>query len=303
MRDYAVVRSLWVSARARRLLLIAVVAVPVLLWACVPLVRALQLTTHGPVVAAIHQPGVAMDDVVFTASDGVHLRGTLLPQGPDAPVVILVHGFRTTRREMLGRALFLHDAGYAVLLYDSRGCGESEGTFGVGATEERDVRGAVDLLRSRGLHRVAVLGISLGAGTALLAAANDPRIAAVIADSAWADESFQIDRMRSVTLGPLTIPLLPYEPWLVDRLIGGRLEDASPLAHVAAIAPRPLLLIHSNDDENATTPPSGAKALYAAAGEPKELWLLPHGGHVGAFSVEHDEYVRRILAFLDAAMR
>jgi len=62
------------------------------------------------------------------------------------------------------------------------------------------------------------------------------------------------------------------------------------------------LLIHSADDDNATTPVAGARALFAAAGAPKDLWIVPRGGHVGAINSEPDEYRTRVLAFLARAL-
>ena len=68
----------------------------------------------------------------YVTSDGVRLHVEIA--GPDAaPTVVLVHGFKTYRTEMFGHARFLHDAGYAVLAYDGRGCAASDGVFGVGA--------------------------------------------------------------------------------------------------------------------------------------------------------------------------
>ncbi|HYK97446.1 MAG TPA: alpha/beta fold hydrolase [Candidatus Acidoferrales bacterium] len=274
-----------------------------LAWTLVPLARALLLVAHGPVGTTSL---TTFPNVSFTASDGVSLVGTYMPAEGARSTVVLVHGFKNTHGDMLEHARFLHDAGYAVLLFDSRGCGGSGGTFGVGATEDRDIIGAVSYLKASGRpasDRVAVLGVSLGAGDALLAAARDPRIAAVVADSSWPDERVQMDRMAAVQIGPLAIPLLPYEPALVDQLIGGRLEDARPRAEVARIAPRPVLFIHSADDQNATTPLADAQAMFAAAGDPKDMWIAPRGGHAGALGANHDEYVRRVLAFLDGALR
>ncbi len=284
-----------------RRLIVGAVALVVLVWAALPLARGALLVRHGPVgvVARWSEPA---EEVTFVASDGVRLRGTLLGAPEARATVILVHGFKSTRDEMAPYASFLRDAGYAVLLYDSRGCGASDGVFGVGATEDRDVRGAVSFVRSRGAARVAVLGVSLGAGAALLAAERDEHIDAVVADSAWTDEQFQLDHMRSVRVGRVEVPLLPYERVLVDALIGGRLEDARPVDHIDAISPRPLLLIHSADDTNATTTLAGARALYDAAGQPKELWIAPSGGHAGALGAQPDEYVRRVLAFLGRAL-
>ena len=286
----------------RRVLLIAVTAI-LLAWALVPAVRAALLVRHGgsPWSGLVAQS----EAVAFQARDGVQLSGTFVKAPNAAGTIILVHGFKSGRGEMLDWLGILYPT-YSVLLFDSRGTGSSEGVFGVGATEDRDIIGAVDLVRARndvGADRIAVLGISLGAGDAILAAARDDRIRAVIADSPWIDELVQLERMHSLSLGPISVPLLPYEPALVDSLIGGRLEDAVPVAVVEKIAPRSLLLIHALDDNNATTPVAGSQRLFHLAGEPKQLWLVPSGGHVGAIRAQREQYRQGLLAFLASALR
>jgi pimeloyl-ACP methyl ester carboxylesterase len=239
--------------------------------------------------------------VAFPASDGVRLSGWLALASPQAPTVILVHGFKGSRVEMLPWARFLYAAGYNVLLYDSRGCGQSAGWhIDLGAGEPNDVLGAVRYLEGRAdLHvkRFAALGTSLGAGIVLLAAAREPQLSAVVADSAWANEQPQLVRMGSVPLGPLAVPVLPYEPALVGALVGADLRQVSPLAAIPLIAPRAVLLIHSADDTNTTTPLAGERALYAAAGAPKQEWIAPSGGHTGALTAHTAEYQRRVRAF------
>ena len=282
------------------------VIVPVLLgWALAPAARGVLLVRHGGSPFAADLSGYPAEPVAFDARDGVRLRGTFVPSPTAAGTVILVHGFKSGRGEMLDWLAFLHPT-YAVLLFDGRGAGSSDGTFGVGATEDRDILGAVDFVAARkapGSERIAVLGISLGAGDAILAAAQDQRIRAVVADSPWIDERVQLERMTWLPVGPLALPLLPYEPALVDALTGGRLADAVPAAAVAKIAPRAILLIHSLDDGNATTPVAGSERMFQFAGDPKELWLVPSGGHVGAIRAEPEEYRRRVLTFLAAALR
>lgn len=66
---------------------------------------------------------------------------------PDAPTIILVHGFKATRVLMLPWARFLYAANFNLLLYDSRGCGASAGwRIGVGASEPDDIVGATRFL-------------------------------------------------------------------------------------------------------------------------------------------------------------
>jgi uncharacterized protein len=293
-------------------LVAALVIVALLSWLVFPLVRAFTL------VSAHHTDprapaDLAMEDVRFTVGadvapspvKDVELAAWTVHSVHGAPAVVLVHGFKTSREEMIPWARFLHDGGYNVLLLDTRGCGKSGGsTVGLGATEPRDIALAVDAARAEfGATKVAVLGISLGAGAAILAAADDPDISAVIADSAWTDQDFQLARLSFVQVGPLRVPLLPYGVGAVNALVGADVTRARPLDAIARISPRPIMLIHSEDDDNATTPVDGARRLFAAAGEPKQLWVAARGGHVGALNAFPAQYRARVLDFLAFNLR
>jgi pimeloyl-ACP methyl ester carboxylesterase len=287
----------------RRNIAITVLVLVALAWALAPAMRGISLVATAPFRGApdTRSAGVPVQDARFAATDGVRLAGWLAVASPSAPTIILVHGFKGSRVAMLPYARFLYGAGYNVLLYDSRGCGESDGwRITLGAQEPDDVLGAVRYLEGRSdltNKRVGALGVSLGAGVVLLAAAREPKLAAVVADSAWADEGPQLARMGSVPLGPAAVPVLPYEPALVGALVGTDLHAVSPLAAIPHIAPRAVLLIHSADDGNTTTPLSGEHALYAAAGQPKQEWIAPSGGHAGALAAHPAEYQQRVLAF------
>lgn len=293
-------RVRWPSWRGA---LVVLAGVGVFLWAIAPAVRGISL-----IASPLHRPapdarlaGIPVSDVHFAAADGVRLAGWFALASPRAPTIILVHGFKGSRVAMLPWARFLYAAGDNVLLYDSRGCGQSQGwSISLGARESDDVIGAVRYLESRPdlpVKRFGALGVSLGAGIVLLAAAREPALTAVVADSAWADEAPQLARMSSIPVGPVTVPVLPYEPALVDALIGARLETTSPLEAIGRIAPRAVLLIHTADDQNTTTPLSGERALFAAAGQPKAEWIAPSGGHAGALFAHPSDYQQRVLAF------
>jgi uncharacterized protein len=299
-------RQRWQTMSRKRAAVLGLLICAILAWALAPAARAVTLVANArshdaPATVSI---GIPVTDVRFRTADGVELVGWLARVSGAAPTMILVHGFKGARTDMLPWARFLYAAGYNVLLYDSRGCGASDGwDIGLGAREPEDVVAAVRYLDGRAdlrSKRYGVLGVSLGAGIALLAAAREPRLVAVVADSAWTDERAQIARMGSLRVGPIGVPVLPYEPALVDNLIGGHLADARPLAAISQIAPRAVLLIHAADDQNTTTPLTGEAALFAAAGQPKEQWIAPSGGHIGALAAHPAEYQRHVLAFLAA---
>ena len=208
----------------RRALAVAVI-VALVAWLLVPLARAVSLVSPHPSDLAA-PADLAVDDLRISAD--AEARGTVplaawsLHVTHGDPAVVLVHGFKTSRAEMLPWARFLHDGGFNVLLFDTRGCGRSGGaTVGLGATEPRDISLAVEAAQAEfGTTRIAVLGVSLGAGAAILAAADDPRIAAVVADSAWTSQDFTLSRLDTLPLGPIRLPLVPYSGALVTRWSG-----------------------------------------------------------------------------------
>jgi uncharacterized protein len=302
-----------VGARAAvsRRIAVLVLAGLLVAWLVAPAARAYQLVA-GRSSDPVAPQDLPVEDFRFKAGADSELAqttgelaGWTIHTVHGAPAVVLVHGFKTSREEMLPWARLLHEAGYSVLLFDTRGCGKSAGsTVGLGATEPRDISLAVEFARDQfGTDKVAVLGISLGAGAAILAAANDRHISAVIADSAWTDQDLQLSRLSFLPLGPVRVPVPPYGIGAVNAIVGADVTRARPLDVISQISPRPILLIHSEDDDNATTPVDGARRLFAAAGEPKQLWVAARGGHVGALNAFPAEYRARVLDFLAFNLR
>jgi len=130
---------------------------------------------------------VPFANVGFKSPDGLDLKGWWIPsEKKPAGTVVLSHGVFRNRDQMLSRAVFLHQAGYQVLLFDLRGHGESApAPLSGGLTESRDFLGALAWLKGTDRLRepLAFYGLSLGAMAALRAAAQLPMNVAVIADS------------------------------------------------------------------------------------------------------------------------
>lgn len=117
---------------------------------------------------------------------GIHLRGWLFrTQRARRGLVVYLHGIGDNRASGIGIAQHFNALGFDVLAYDSRAHGESGGdacTYGF--YEKKDLSRAIDRL---GGGPVLAFGISLGAAVALQSAADDPRIALVVAVSAFSD--------------------------------------------------------------------------------------------------------------------
>lgn len=232
--------------------------------------------------------------------DGIRVRGWYVetPGRPRA-VVILLHGHRKDRRQMLRHAPYLLEAGYDLVLMDHRHHGDSDdGPFGLGAFGRLDLAAVVARLgeqpRSARLP-VAALGVSLGATTALAAAADGVPLAAVVADSASSDQAR--------TLADYAWRLYRMPPALTA--LGRRLAalwtgmDLAPVRLAGRLAglPTPVLLLHGEADDK--VPLEHARILAAAVGGPRELVTFPgcrHGlGHVEARA----RYEASVLDFLD----
>jgi alpha-beta hydrolase superfamily lysophospholipase len=236
------------------------------------------------------------EDVRFTTDDGVTLSGWLIPAERETrAAVVVMHGFTGHRLGELAAFVPWLRRRYHVLQFDFRGHGASgPGSITLGSLERRDVAAAVRFLESRGLGPVALMGLSMGAAVAIVAAPELP-VAAVVADAAFAELAHPVaSRMRAqrYPLSGLGARLIVGAAWL---RAGTRL--ISPIDRVARIAPRGLLLIAPREDALISWRQS--QRLYEAAGEPKELWVVDGAEHATARWVAGAAYEERVLAFLE----
>lgn len=246
----------------------------------------------------------SVESVTFRTDDGLTLHGWYLAPEEPRDAVVICHGFAMSRHELLDLARALRARGHAVLLFDFRAHGASEGVRStIGLNEAGDIGAAVAFLRARpelAGRRIGVAGISMGAAAALMAAARNPEIAAVAADSSFAS-------LHDITAGGLRqiyhLPsfFAPLIVWFGELLTRTRIGLNRPIEAVAAIAPRPLLLIHGERDT--LVPTENAHALHDAAGGPKELWIVPDLGHASAFLLARDEYIARLDRFFARALQ
>jgi len=127
--------------------------------------------------------------VQLRASDGVTLAATVYEARP-GPAVVLVHMLTRTKEDWRPLAERLQAAGLTALAFDLRGHGQSEGVAAPSAAMALDVRAALNWLADRpdaGSGAVAIVGASIGASLALLAAADTPAVRGVVLLSPAAD--------------------------------------------------------------------------------------------------------------------
>ncbi|HEY7486055.1 MAG TPA: alpha/beta fold hydrolase [Streptosporangiaceae bacterium] len=235
---------------------------------------------------------------VLFAADGVRIDAGLY-LGDRGLCTVLAHGFTGSWRKPAPRRIagMLNRYG-GVLAIDFRGHGRSHGQSTVGDLEVLDLEAAVVHARDLGYRRVAVVGFSMGASVAIRHAGLYGGVDAVVSVSSparwyyrdtapmrqvhWAIEQRSgrlaarlVKRTRIAPGGWDPVPLAPHE-------VAGR------------IAPTPLLIVHGDADH--FFPLEHAEQLYAAARDPRELWIERGFGHAEMAATPN--LIRRIGAWL-----
>ena len=243
--------------------------------------------------------GLAFEDVEFLSRRGdVALSGWWVPAEGGGPVLIFVHGIGSKRSGdgAVELAALLHKRGFSALLFDLRGHGSSEGDQVSGGDHERaDVLGAFDFLTGMGVNseRIGLMGFSLGAGTSLMAAAQEPAIRAVMADSPFATASDLIaqETARKTVIPKWLVPVfLPVSKLLARQFYDIDLGALKPEESVAQLG-YPVLVVHGDADQR--IPIEHGRRVFAAAHPGSELWVVPGVDHVDAFLTYPEEYARR----------
>jgi dienelactone hydrolase len=257
-------------------------------------------TPHRPIGATPAVVGLTFEEVVLPASDGVSLAGWYVP-GSNGAAVVLLHGAGSTRSDVLDQAAVLADAGFAVLMIDARGHGESTGrAMDFGWYGDADVAAATSYLETRrdvDPDRIGVVGMSMGGEEAVGATGSNPSIKAVVAegataraaaDEAWLSDVYgvrgfvqeQLERVQDWVTAPLT-----------DAPVPAAMRDS-----VAASGRTRFLFITGGD-----VPDERHAALFMADAAPDrvEVWTIDDAGHTDGLRVAREEWILRVTGFLD----
>jgi fermentation-respiration switch protein FrsA (DUF1100 family) len=245
-------------------------------------------------------------DVEFQTADGIRISGWLLASRDRRATIIYSHGLFRSRRELLRRAVDLWKLGYGALLYDSRNHGESgPARVSLGYHERLDAQAAVRFLldEAKTEDRIVLFGISMGAATAVLAAAETPEVAAVISDSSFLSFKDTTDHHVRMFLGLPAFPIANEVRFFIEQRAdfdGARLDVVDA---VRRIGDRPILFINGANDRR--MPPDLARKLYETAASPKKDLLIVDGPgaevHGHAYQAAPTVYIEKVDRFLASA--
>jgi dipeptidyl aminopeptidase/acylaminoacyl peptidase len=251
--------------------------------------------------------GIEFEDVTFTSFDSTRLYGWWMTAGNDAPTIVVLHGVKKNRTDVLRAAMALCEAGFNVLVFDGRAHGSSEGRFVTyGFFERRDVESAIDWLvehKQVERQRVGLAGESMGAAIALQVAAHNDWIRAVWADSPFASlRRVSAEFLERVTRlpGSLLNPVL----WTTVQVANYRgkfdVLAVDPLALAAQIK-CPVYLVHGTADQLIAT--SHSQNIHDALGGERHLWLIEGARHARGGRYARSDYRERLVGFFTEKLK
>jgi pimeloyl-ACP methyl ester carboxylesterase len=256
-----------------------------------------------------------LDDVAWAGLPVQHLRlaprgggpalaASLVAASEATRAVVFVHGKDCSRGSELKTSTHalvkeLHDRGFAVLMIDLRGHGESAAArMSYGLHERHDVLGAVDWLLARGFaaHHIGLFGASMGGACAIGALAQDPQLVGpLVLDSSFAD----FDAMMKSNFSRLSgMPrwLLAPSLWWSRRYLNADLRRLRPADELARCSRRPLLVVHARNDPFVAVHHAHALARAGDGG----LWITEGRHHLSAYRDAPALYLERVAGFFEA---
>ena len=209
--------------------------------------------------------------------------------------ILLLHGIRGSRLDMLMRARFLNKLGYSVLLIDLPGHGASPAsTMTFGLREADGVRAALTYLRQRlPQQRIGVIGVSLGAASLVLCEAC-PKVDAVVLESMYPTIQEAVEDRLRMRVGWLAVPASKLLLWQLPLRLDISPDQLRPIVRMGELR-APVLIVSGSEDMHTTS--AETRRIFEAAAEPKQLWLVTGATHQNLHDFASSEYERKIATF------
>ena len=235
--------------------------------------------------------GHTVENIVF---DGVH--GWFFPAARNHTCMLLLHGIRSNRKEMVDIALFLKDKGYASLVIDLQAHGESSGqaiTFGY--RESSSAHSAFNFLKTeKTCKKVVAIGRSLGAASSLLG--PKPIDAdGFILEAVYSNIKTAVQNRLEIHFGAIGKIIAPLFYYQIPLRLGIKLEELQPLAAIKNIQ-APVLILSGTQDKR--TKVSEAQAIFEEAPHPKQFVAIADAAHVNLYKFNPEQYEKVVLDFL-----
>jgi pimeloyl-ACP methyl ester carboxylesterase len=242
--------------------------------------------------------GLEGEQVWIDGPNDKRLHAWFIPAGTTAPAVVILHGWGGTGADLLPIAPGLHELGLHSVFLDARthGLSDDEDFMSMPRFAE-DLETALAWLSDRDdVTSIGVIGHSVGAAAAILAASRNPDIDAVVAVSSFAHPEELM--WRAI---PYPAPVKWTMLRMIQQMIGVSFDDIAPRNRIADIQ-APVLLIHGEDDD--VIPVDDAFSIHENLPSCR-LIIVPNGKHsdLEAFEPYFDdvnEFLSNALFTVDA---
>jgi pimeloyl-ACP methyl ester carboxylesterase len=228
-------------------------------------------------------------------SDFLPLKVWYVPNKKKTPILLL-HGHGSNRLAFMKQVAYLHRSGYPIVLFDFRGCGTAPGKYiSMGVHETKDIQAVMDHLQKKYHYSsFGILSNSMGANAALLTAAKDQRIKAIVCDSPFSSMA-EVIKLR----GKRDYPFLP--EWfyrlgfkIIEWRIQIKMSDADGTLALQKIN-IPILYIQGTRDDLKGT--FFAKKLLKNSPAGSQLWEVPEAEHFKNFEKNPVLYKKKVLDY------
>lgn len=240
--------------------------------------------------------GVKYEIVTVKTEDNITLRGWYMPAKENKGTILVCHGVGANKSHILPVALMFQSGGYNVYQFDFRNHGDSDKTpISYGYKERKDIKAIIKFIKSRGVNKLGLYGLSMGGAIVLLSTPENSEVQAVIADSAYASVE-RVLKYRVHFIYPE--PLVNFETNLIEfyvkLLYNVPIQEIEPIKVVPVIKV-PKLFILGDKDKNIT--PDNGYDLYKNASQPKELLVIKGANHIQ--TIYSSGYKDKILEFMN----
>ena len=231
--------------------------------------------------------------------DNTDLYGTFIENKKSKYVLILCHGYRSTKeRDVYASMSNYYDWGYSILAIDERGCGKSSGkhiTFGY--KESKDINAWVDYIYKKYKKEVILGGVSLGASSILMV--NNKHVKLIIEDSGFENAYKQV---RYTLLHYSKLPLNIFMPFIclfVRIFAKTKLKKVDVNDNLKNLN-IPILFIHGSKDD--FVPLKNVYSMYEKYNGPKDILVIDDAPHGMGYLIDEKAYLKKIRDFIDKYM-
>jgi uncharacterized protein len=237
------------------------------------------------------------DEVDFSVAGLGNRRGWFFPGFRGAPTIVLLHGYESSRGELLTLVSALQDHQYNAFVFDFAAHGSNAGVTTFGYREAEEVRAAIDTLAKRNdvdAARFGLWGYNLGAYAALREAEKDPRVRALALDEVY-DYPRQMVKIGVEKTGVAGFPFMVKSAQMCFEWMNYQHKNDPPLsAKLRGMAGVPMLFIQAGDDPELA---SITREMFLKAPEPREQAIIAHGNFVNLPDDEKRQYENRVVTF------